>query len=208
MLTRGRRVVGTLGRMGVFRPRDVAGRGISRKYLGTLCAAGLAVRLGRGMYIAADALGRATERHDYACAARMVPQGVVCLLSALMFHNLTTQFPREVWLAIGRKKWLPRSSPVPLRIVKFSSAALQTGVETHLVDGIKVNVFSPAKTVADCFKFRNKVGLDVAIEALRECWRSRRATADDLWRCAKICRVANVMRPYMESLVMKNKHWY
>jgi predicted transcriptional regulator of viral defense system len=126
---------------------------------------------------------------------------VVSLLSALRFHNLTTQSPFEVWLAIGEKAWRPRMEYPPLRIVRFSQATLSAGVEKHQIEGVTVPVYSPAKTVADCFKYRNKIGLDVAIEALRECWSSRRCTMDDLWHYADICRVQNVMRPYLESLV-------
>jgi predicted transcriptional regulator of viral defense system len=201
MSARHKNAIAVIKRMGVFRPRDVATRGISRPCLGQLCSQGLLVRLGRGAYIAADKLDTASEKHDYACAAALAPDGVVCLLSALMFHNVTTQLPREVWLAIARGKWRPCASPVPLRVMWYGAAALRAGVEEHLVGGVRVKVFSPAKTVVDCFKYRNKVGLDVALEALRECYRTRRVTADELWKYASICRVANVMRPYLESLV-------
>jgi len=141
-----------------------------------------------------------SEHRSLAEACKRIPNGVICLLSALRFHELTTQSPLEVWLAIGEKAWRPRVEYPPLRIVRFASAALSAGVEEHRIDGVSVPVFIPAKTVADCFKYRNKIGLDVAIEALRECWRSKRCTMDDLWQYAKICRVQNVMRPYLESL--------
>ena len=127
-------------------------------------------------------------------------QGGVCLLSALRFHKLTTQAPYEVWLAVDRKTGRPRNTGLPLRIVRFSGQALKTGVEEHDIGGTTVRVYNVAKTVADCFKFRNKIGLDVALEALREGWRDRRFTMDDLWHCGKICRVANAMRPYLEVL--------
>ena len=130
-----------------------------------------------------------------------MPRGVVCLLSALRFHGLTTQSPFEVWLAIGGKDWQPRVEYPPLRVLRFAKAALVEGVEEHTIQGVKVRVTSPARTVADCFKYRHKIGLDVALEALRDCWRQRRATMDELWRAAAVCRVANVMRPYLESLV-------
>jgi predicted transcriptional regulator of viral defense system len=129
-----------------------------------------------------------------------VPKGVVCLLSALRFHDLTTQSPFEVWLAIGEKARLPKLDNPPLRIVRFSQKTLIYGVQEHSIEGVAVRVYSPAKTVADCFRYRNKIGLDVALEALRECKRKRRATTDDIWKAAKACRVANVMRPYLESL--------
>ena len=123
------------------------------------------------------------------------------LLSALRFHDLTTQAPFEVWMAIDRQRRKPNEKRLPLRIFRFSGQALQAGVEKHEVEGIEVRVYNPAKTVVDCFKYRNKIGLEVALVALREGWRERRFTMDDLWRYGKICRVANVMRPYLEVLV-------
>jgi len=128
------------------------------------------------------------------------PHGVVCLLSALRFHSLTTQSPAEVWLAIGSKVWRPKVDYPRLRICRFSARALEAGVEEHAVDGVIVRVTNPAKTVADCFKYRNKIGLDVALEALRDCRRQRSCSNDELWHYATICRVANVMRPYMEAV--------
>jgi predicted transcriptional regulator of viral defense system len=125
---------------------------------------------------------------------------VVCLLSALRFHDLTTQAPFEVWLAIGEKAWRPRLEYPPLRIVRFSGAALSAGVEVQQIEGVTVQVYSPAKTVADCFKYRNKICLDVATEALRECRRARHCSMDDLWHYAGICRVQYVRRPYLESI--------
>jgi predicted transcriptional regulator of viral defense system len=141
-----------------------------------------------------------TEFHSLEEACKRVPHGIVCLLSALRFHGLTTQAPFEVWLAIDRKARLPRLGALPLRIVRFSGRALKEGVEEHRIEGVPVKTYNPAKTVADCFKYRNKIGLDVALEALRDCRRQRKCTNDELWRYAKVCRVANVMRPYMEAL--------
>lgn len=123
-----------------------------------------------------------------------------CLLTALRLHELTTQAPFEVWIATGNKDHPPRPNYLPLRTVRLSAPSLAAGVETRRIDGTAVRVTSPAKTVADCFKFRNKVGLDVALEALREARRTRKASADDLWRYAQINRVANVMRPYLEAV--------
>ena len=136
-----------------------------------------------------------------AAAARRVPAGVVCLLSALRLHDLTTQAPFEVWMAIDHKARRPSVADLPLRIVRFSGQALATGIQERRVGGVIVRFYSAAKTVADCFKFRNKIGLDVALEALREYLRHRKGTVDDLWRSAKICRVENVIRPYLEALV-------
>ena len=125
---------------------------------------------------------------------------MVCLLSALQFHNLTTQIPHRVWIAIENKNWKPEFDYPLLDVVRSSGRAFSFGVEQHEVNRVPVKVYSPAKTVADCFKFRNKIGLDVAMEALRETWRSRKATMDELWEAAKVCRVANVMRPYLEAV--------
>jgi predicted transcriptional regulator of viral defense system len=185
---------------GVLRPRDLDPYNIPRTYLSRLCAAGKLQRIGRGLYVLPG--NGATEHHSLAEACKRVPKGVVCLLSALSFHELTTQAPFEVWLAIGEKAWRPRLEYPPLRIVHFSKAALTAGVEEHQIEGVNVHVYSPAKTVADCFKYRNKIGLDVAIEALRECRRARHCTMDDLWHYAAICRVRNVMLPYLESLAV------
>jgi predicted transcriptional regulator of viral defense system len=192
------RVLALARRAGVLRPRDLDAEGIPREYLRRLLAEGLLERPGRGIYVAAGL--KPTPNHSLAEAAKRVPHGVVCLLSALQFHELTTQAPFEVWLAIGEKARLPKVDHPPLRIVRFSGTALEQGCEQHPVEGVTVNVYTPAKTVADCFKYRNKIGMDVALEALRDCWKKRRATMDELWQAAKICRVANVMRPYMESL--------
>lgn len=197
--TRTDKILELVRKVGVLRPRDLDSSNIPRTYLSRLCEAGKLQRIGRGLYVLPNS--SVTENHSLAEACKRVPKGVVSLLSALRFHNLTTQSPFEVWLAIGEKAWRPRMEYPPLRIVRFSQATLNAGVEKHQIEGVTVHVYSPAKTVADCFKYRNKIGLDVAIEALRECWQSRRCTMDDLWHYADICRVQNVMRPYLESLV-------
>lgn len=183
---------------GVLRPRDLDPYGIPRSYLTRLERVGRLQRVGRGLYALPDAVP--TEHRALAEVAKRVPAGVICLLSALRFHELTTQAPHEVWLAIDRKARRPRVHYPPLRIVRFSGAALHEGIEIHMLEGVKTRVFSPAKTVADCFKYRNKIGLDVSIEALRECRRSQRCSMDELWRYAGICRVRNVMRPYLEAV--------
>jgi predicted transcriptional regulator of viral defense system len=185
-------------KVGILRPRDLQAHGIPRVYLRMAVDQGAIIRVGRGLYIPKDA--KPTEHHSMAQAAKRVPNGVVCLLSALRFHDLTTQSPSEVWLAIGEKSRLPRFDTPSLRIVRFSGGAPTYGVQEHRIEGVPVHVFSPAKTVADCFRYRNKIGLDVALEALRDCIRMRKATRDQIWDAAKRCRVANVMRPYLESL--------
>jgi predicted transcriptional regulator of viral defense system len=197
-LSNTQRVLELVRKQGVIRPKDLDALGIPREYLRRLCDRGALEHPGRGIYVAADA--RTTENQTLAEACKRVPHGVVCLLSALQFHDLTTQAPFEVWMAIGGKAWSPKVDYPPLRFVRFSEKTLAEGVETHRVGGVAVRVFSAAKTVADCFKYRNKIGLDVALEALRDCWRKRRATMDELWHAAETCRVANVMRPYLESL--------
>jgi predicted transcriptional regulator of viral defense system len=184
---------------GVLRVRDLASHGIHPETLRRLHERGFLVRAARGLYLPADLAPM--ENHSLAEACKRVPGGIVCLLSALRFHGLTTQLPSEVWLAVHRRAWRPRVEDLPLRIVRFSGSAFTTGVEEHEVEGVSVKVYSTAKTVADCFKYRNKIGLDVALEALRDCWKQRKASMDEITEAARVCRVANVMRPYLESLV-------
>jgi predicted transcriptional regulator of viral defense system len=134
-------------------------------------------------------------------AVKQVPRAVVALLSALSFYGFTTQSPHEVWLAIDRKAWQPKIQYPPVRFVSMSGSLMDEGIESHKVEGIEIKVFNPARTVADCFKYRNKIGLDVALEALREGWREKRFTMDELIHYGELCRVKNVMQPYLESLV-------
>jgi len=183
---------------GVVRSSDLKAFGIPREYLSRLEREGILERASRGIYYLPG--NDLTEHHSLAEAAKVTSRGVVCLLSALRFHGLTSQSPFEVWVALDPKSHRPIGGGVPLRIVRFSGHALSAGVEAHEIEGVLVRIYSPAKTVADCFKYRNKIGLDVALEALRDYRKRRRASADELWKYAKICRVANVMRPYMEAL--------
>lgn len=182
---------------GIIRPRDLDEHSISRVYLRRLLDRGLLHRISRGVYVAADV--EPAEHYSLAEASKRVTTGVVCLLSALRFHDIGTQNPFEVWMAIDMKGWQPKDTS-GLRIVRFSGPALIYGMEEHDIEGVRVKIYGPAKTVADCFKYRNKIGLDVALEALRDCWRQKKATMDELWASAKVCRVGNIMRPYMESL--------
>ena len=182
----------------IVRTGDASKLGIPRNYLGRLVSKGLLERVHRGQYTSPKFSG--TEHTTLVEASYQLPKGVICLLSALRFHNFTTQSPHEVWVAIGQKAWAPKISSPPIRLVRMSGQALQFGITEQKIAGTIIRVFSPAKTVADCFKFRNKIGVDVAIEALKECRRTKKATMDEIWVAAKICRVANVMRPYMESL--------
>jgi predicted transcriptional regulator of viral defense system len=176
---------------GVLRSKDVEAHGIHREYLRRLEQRGQLIRSGRGIYTRLET--DFTEQHSLVEASQRVPHGIGCLLSALRFHQITTQAPFEVWLAIEGKSH-------PLRIVYMSGKAFQAGIETHQLEGVPVRIYSLPKTVADCFKYRNKIGLDVALEALKESWQERRCTMDEFWHYAKICRVSNVMRPYLESL--------
>lgn len=156
------------------------------------------VRTGRGLYTHPNA--EMSALRSLAEAAKVAPNAVVCLLTALRFHDLTTQSPSEVWLAVENKAWRPRVDSVAVRLVYMSGEAFTAGVEVHEIDGVSVQVYSAAKTVADCFKFRNKIGTDVAIEALRDYLRRYRGGADELWKYAKVCRVTRVMRPYLEAV--------
>ena len=184
---------------GLIRTRDLEPLGIPRVALTRAVRRGELERVGRGLY---GLPGRVVSAQGtLAEVARKVPKGIVCLLSALRFYELTTQSPFEIWLAIENKAVKPKLDYPPLRIVRFSGVAFTEGVEEHVVDGVTVRVTSVAKTVADCFKYRNKIGLDVAMEALREALNEKRMTSDEIWHFAKVCRVANVMRPYLESLV-------
>ena len=192
------RIISLTKKAGIIRSRDLDEYGIPREYLRRLCDRGVLERQARGIYTLRGA--EITEHHSLVQACKRTPKGVICLLSALRFHGLTTQSPFEIWMAIDRKARIPKVEGVPLHVVRFSGRALTEGIERHRIEGVDVSVYCPAKTVADCFKYRNKIGLDVALEALRECRRERRCTMDDLWRFAKVCRVANVMRPYLEAM--------
>jgi predicted transcriptional regulator of viral defense system len=183
----------------VLRTSDLRHIKNSRLFLSKLKKAGELVKLKRGLYSLPNAF--AGEHQTLLETAKAVPNSVVCLLSALRFHELTTQNPFEVWIAIERKSRIPKIDSLPLRIMFFSGAAFTEGIETHDIEGVSLRVYNAAKTVADCFKYRNKIGLDVALEALRDTWNQKKATMDELWHFAKICRMTNVMRPYLESLV-------
>jgi predicted transcriptional regulator of viral defense system len=171
----------------------------SRQQLRRLADRGVVERAARGVYLDAEA-ARSPHR-DLLVVATRVPRGVFCLLTALAFHGLTTEMPHEVWLAVGLKARTPALDAPPLRMVRLSEAVLRAGVEMHVEHSVELHVFSAAKTVADCFKFRNRIGVDVAVAALREGWKKKRFTIDELWHFARICRVTAVMRPYLEILV-------
>jgi len=178
--------------------REIAAAGIHRQALTRLVEAGKLERVARGLYrLPAQA---ATEHHGLVLASIAMPQATVCLLSALQFHQIDTQLPSQVWIAIDRRARQPSLTYPPLRVMRYSGESLTAGLETHRLEGRPVRVYSVAKTLADCFKYRNKIGLDVALEALRDAWRARRFSMDDLHRQAGICRVQRVMQPYLEAL--------
>jgi len=192
------RIMQYVRKNGMVRPRDIEIIGIPREYLIRLHRQGKLNRTSRGIYSLPDAA--ITERHSYAEVAKRVPEAVLCLLSALAFHEITTQSPASVWIALGKGARKPAILSPSLRVVRLTEPSLSAGIEKHPVEGVTVQTYSAAKTVADCFKFRNKIGLDIAIEALKDCLRQRKSTVNEIHRYAKICRVSNVIRPYMEAL--------
>jgi predicted transcriptional regulator of viral defense system len=198
MESKSNRLISLAAKKQILRAKDVFALGIPRNYLPRLVQKGVLRKIGHGLY--ASNSSPVTEHLSLIEAECKVPKGIVCLLSALQFHKFTTQSPHQVWMAIDVKAWTPRMTSPPIRFVRMSGPALHFGVKEYPVRGGTLKVYTPAKTVADCFKFRNKIGTDVALEALRECRRLKKASMDELWAAAKVCRVANIMRPYLESL--------
>ena len=182
----------------LFRLSEAIAAGVHPEYVRRLTRLGQLTRVGRGLY-ALPTL-KPTEHHTLAEVTKRVPKAVFCLLTALRFHGLGTQNPREVWFAVDRRAGMPRVDFTPVRAIRISGAALTDGIEAHGVEGIQVRVTSPARTVVDCFKFRNKIGLDVAVEALKDYRRLRKGTADELWRQADRLRLAKVIRPYWDGM--------
>ena len=191
-------VLRTIRRLGIVRPAELEAHGIPRSLLYRLTRKGLIERQGRGIYVARR--HPYSAEHSLAQVAKQVPAGIICLLTALRFHGLTTQGPAEVWVALPEKARRPRTESPRLRVARFSGAALTEGVETHRIENVDVKIYSAAKTVADCFKYRNKVGIDVAVEALKDFSRKYRGGATELARFARICRVTRVMQPYLDSI--------
>ena len=185
----------------VLRAGDVARQGIHASTLARLTKTGILERVGPGRY-RLRAQAPSTEHHDLVVATAAVPRSVICLTSALRFHDIGTQLPAEVWIAVPRGARVPRVSAPPIRVVNVSTDVFDLGIEEHRIEGQTVRVYSIARTVADCFRFRNKVGLDVALEALTGAWRSKRLKIDELNRIAKKLRVQRVMQPYLETVVM------
>lgn len=194
-----KRVLGLVRQDRILAARELGERGLHRQLLTRLTREGALVRIARGRYSLPN--HPVTENHGLALAAAAVPRGVICLLSALSFHGVGTQLPADVWLAIDRRARRPALQYPRLRVVRFGGRALQEGVETHRIEGVSVRIYGVAKTLADLFKYRNKIGMDVVLEALHDAWRNRRFTMDEVDHHARVCRVERVMRPYLESLV-------
>jgi predicted transcriptional regulator of viral defense system len=181
-----------------MRTRELERQGYSRPRIRTLAEQGVLEQVSRGLYHVAE---RAPDEHFTVLAVvARVPQAVVCLLSALRFHEIGTQSPHEVWIAVDRKARKPKLTGLPVKVVRFSGPSLRAGVESRMIGEREIRITSPARTVADCFKYRNKIGLDVALEALRDYLARHRGGADELWRYARLNRVARVMQPYLEAV--------
>lgn len=188
-----------LAQKGPVRARDLDKAGIPRAYLKRLCDRGLLERVDRGLYRLADA--PVTELSSIAEVAKRVPHGIICLLSALQIHGMTTEAPHAVWLLIDRRARLPRLVYPKLEIVRASGAAREYGVETQRIEGVDVHITTPAKTVADCFRFRRHVGMEVALAALKDYLGKRLGSIDALLEAARVDRVSTIIRPYLEALV-------
>jgi len=192
------RLLRHLQQHGIVRPRDLESLGVPRVALQRALDRGQVVRRTRGVYVTPD---HGTTRHtDMAAVAARVPKAVVCLVSALEYHSLTTQVPHAVWIMIHKSSHRPTISTPAVRIVRASGQSLIAGVQKHTIEGVAVQMTTPAKTVADCFRYRDTVGTDVAIEALRDCLRKRKATPADIFEMAEADRIASVIRPYLEVL--------
>jgi predicted transcriptional regulator of viral defense system len=183
---------------GIARLAELRAEGVTAATMSRMERDGEVLRLARGLYQLPDA--PLDAHHSLAEAAKRVPKGVVCLVSALAFHQLTDQLPRQVWIAIGQKDWAPKADGAPVRLVRFTDRLLTEGVESHTIEGVPIKVFGVAKTIADCFRYRNKIGLSVAIEGLQEALRQRKTTAGEIARQAERGAVATVIRPYLEAL--------
>ena len=184
---------------GVLRARDLQAAGVHRVLLTRLTINGQLEKIGRGLYRLPEA--SRSEHEGMTIVANRSSQAVFCLLTALQFHGLTTQLSRQIWIAMPQDSHTPKIDYPPVRMAQFTGKAYSEGIESFKQDNIRLNVYCIAKTIADCFKHRNKIGLDIALEALKEAWQQKRISMDELWHYAKICRVSNVMRPYLDATV-------
>lgn len=192
------RVLNLARKKGVFRATDADKMGIPRIVISRLFTKGKLERIGRGVYRLPNLTP--SENEGLILVATRVPQAVICLLSALQYHGLTTQLPRQIWIAMPRGSHVPKLDYPPVRMIQVSGEAYTAGIEVQEHEQVKIPIYNVAKTIADCFKHRNKIGIDVALEALKDARRQNRASMTEIWKYAKICRVTNVMRPYMEAL--------
>jgi predicted transcriptional regulator of viral defense system len=198
METIAQKIIKTAKNHAVFRASDIEGVPDPRTSLRRMVAKGQLIRVGRGLYTLPDA--EVSVHHSMVEAVKRYPGGVICLISALIFHGIGTQMPYATWMMRRDRKPVPVQGP-PMRFVYCTGSVFSHGVETHIIKGVEVHVYTPAKTIADCFKYRNKIGLEVALEALQEGWRTKRFTMDELWKSACACRVQSIMQPYLEMLV-------
>lgn len=199
MTTQRTRALDLLKTRGMMRLKDFIAKNIEPETLARLVRDKQVVRPARGLYQLPDAPVDAA--HTLVEATVLVPKGVICLISALQFHEFTLQMPSAVWMAIERSAWKPMISYPPIRFVRFSGWAMTDGVEWYSIQSYKVHITNPARTIVDCFRYRNKVGIDVAMEALRDGIRRRKCTPDQLWQYAKKVRIWTIMRPYVEAVV-------
>jgi predicted transcriptional regulator of viral defense system len=198
--TQGERARNLLAQHGMMRIRELEAEGIAATTVARLLSDGTVMRLSRGLYQLADA--EIDANHDLAEAAKRVPNGVICLTSALAFHELTDQMPRKVWMAIGHKDWTPADHGPRLKVVRMSDSLLRSDVETHIIENVGVPMFTIPRTLADCFRHRKSVGINVAVEALRETLRQRKATPAVIAECARERGAWSVMAPYLETLTL------
>ncbi|WP_070415629.1 type IV toxin-antitoxin system AbiEi family antitoxin domain-containing protein [Sediminispirochaeta bajacaliforniensis] len=179
--------------------RELADSGVHRETIRRLIESGEMIRIARGLYSSPQFIP--AEKYSLIVAQKTVKRGVVCLMSALSFHEIGTQNPSEVWMAISRPGRIPTVDNIPMKVITFSGASFTEGIETHQIDDDEIKVYCISKTVADCFKYRNKIGLDVAIEALKDVIQNKRTSIEEIIHYAEVCRVRKIMRPYMESIV-------
>lgn len=191
------RALALLKEHGVMRLRELTAAGIHAQTISRLAKEGAVMQVARGLYELPDA--DISRSHTLAEVAKVVPRGVICLISALEFHEITLQLPSRVWVAIGHKAWRPRYFYPPIRVVCFGEKAHSMSIERHTIDGVEVPIFSPAKTVVDCFRYRSTVGLDVALEGMRMAIRRRKANPNDIYRYARELRIWSILRPYLEA---------
>ncbi len=191
------KIIRMVKKQGTVSAATLTKAGISSGILCYMANKGMLRRVSRGVYALPD---YEPVHETFSSVALKIPNGVICLLSALQFHELTTQMPYETWVAIEKGSNYPRNLKIPVRIIQLTGENFSTGIQTFTEDGIKIKVYNPAKTVVDCFRFRNKIGTEVAVEALRDTLKQKKATSDEIWEYARRCRIARVMRPYMEAI--------